>query len=173
MNRNLSEEVEQLLAAGEKTLFLPELDASQVKFGRDEIERFLPHRDPFLFLDEILFLDLEAGSIAARFDLARGKNVLSGHFPNNPVWPGVLMIEAVAQSGGFLSNYQDGLTDGPGVMTSVLRAKFIHPVKPGADLQIVSHVIETGLLREVVGQLIQNGKICAIAAVQIISLAED
>jgi len=173
MRQNLSDEVEQLLRDGGKTLFLPELDGSHSVFGRDEIERFLPHRDLFLFLDEILWLDLEAGLIAARYDLARGKVILSGHFPNNPVWPGVLMVEAVAQSGGFFYNYQAGLAGGPGVMTSILGARFIHPVTPGADLQIVSRVIQTGLLTEAVGQCLQNGKICAVAAVNLISLKED
>src|SRR5919199_46298 len=67
-------------------------------FGRDEIEAIIPHRDPFLFLDEVL--ELEPGRrVVARKQVRADEWFFRGHFPDRPIMPGVIMVEALAQAG--------------------------------------------------------------------------
>ena len=67
-------------------------------FGRDVIERLIPHRPPFLLVDEIL--ELEPGKrVVGRREIRADDWWFPGHFPDRPVMPGVLTIEAIAQAG--------------------------------------------------------------------------
>jgi 3-hydroxyacyl-[acyl-carrier-protein] dehydratase len=173
MTWSVPEEAVEVLNTAKRNSLLPNLDCMTPQFGRSEIERILPHRDPFLFLDDILHMDEETGLMAGRYDLEKGRFILSGHFPGDPMWPGIFQVEAMAQLGGFLHNYKHRDAGAVGVLTDVLAAQFLLPIKPGADMQVVVKVIDYGLMKLVVGQCLQHGKICSVGALKFYSLSED
>ena len=71
---------------------------SRAPFGREGIEAIIPHRDPFLFLDEVI--ELEPGvRVVARKRVRADEWFFPGHFPERPIMPGVIMVEALAQAG--------------------------------------------------------------------------
>jgi 3-hydroxyacyl-[acyl-carrier-protein] dehydratase len=95
-----------------------------------QIAKILPHRFPFLLVDRILDVDLEKGIIIGQKNLTFNESFFQGHFPDAPIMPGVLMIEALAQVGGILIHMK-GYQDKIAVLLTVNNAKFRNPVKPG------------------------------------------
>src|SRR5271154_4726377 len=72
-----------------------------------EILKILPHRYPFLLVDKILEVDLERGYIKGQKNLTINEAFFQGHFPDAPIMPGVLILEALAQTGGVLVHLKD------------------------------------------------------------------
>jgi 3-hydroxyacyl-[acyl-carrier-protein] dehydratase len=100
----------------------------------NEIEALLPHRAPFLFVDEILAADAE--TITARRVFGEGEFFFKGHFPQYPVVPGVILVEAMAQSGGAGLRKLGMLGDDAlFFLASVDRVKFRRQVRPGDELR--------------------------------------
>src|SRR2546430_14508378 len=80
---------------------------AQTTLGREEIEAILPHREPFLLIDEVV--ELEPGErVVARKRVRPDEWYLAGHFPGRPVMPGVLIVEAMAQTGAVAGLSQGG-----------------------------------------------------------------
>lgn len=107
----------------------PSLEKSQ-KFDIKQILKILPHRYPFLLVDAILELDLEKGYVLGQKNVTFNEMFFQGHFPEAPIMPGVLILEALAQAGGVLVHLK-AQSDKIAVLLSVNQAKFRHPVKPG------------------------------------------
>lgn len=103
-----------------------------------DICKVLPHRYPFLLIDRIIRCDLEKGEVEAIKNLTINEAFFQGHFPGAPIMPGVLILEALAQTGGVLV-YQRANPDVPkiAVLLSINNAKFRSPAKPGDQLRLV------------------------------------
>lgn len=99
------------------------------------ITEILPHRYPFLLVDKILEIDLEKPSILGQKNVTMNEFFFQGHFPGAPIMPGVLILEALAQTGGILI-YEKGYTDKIALFLSLYNAKFRRPVKPGDVLML-------------------------------------
>ena len=100
-------------------------------------EEILPHRPPFLFVDEIV--SLEAQRIRARKKIDPGAEVFKGHFPAFPLMPGVLVCEALAQTGALLVAHLEGGAIPAGkvpVLTRMNNVRFKHMVRPGDTLEL-------------------------------------
>lgn len=97
------------------------------------VRRILPQRAPFLLVDRVL--ELKPQEIKAVKNVTATEPVLTGHFPEEPIFPGVLLLEGLAQTAGLLLA-QEGLRLGErmGYLASVARARFRRPVRPGDQL---------------------------------------
>ena len=97
----------------------------------------LPHRYPFLLVDRVLDIDLQAKTIRAIKNVTVNEPCFTGHFPNRPVFPGVLMLEALAQTSALLSMIPEGDELAPDVVyyfVGIDNARFKRPVEPGDQL---------------------------------------
>ncbi|MDH3336387.1 MAG: 3-hydroxyacyl-ACP dehydratase FabZ [Gammaproteobacteria bacterium] len=104
------------------------------------IKELLPHREPFLMLDKVISCTPHE-SVTAIKNVTANEPHFAGHFPGNPVLPGVLIIEAMAQAGGVLSHISNGdLNPRPlYFLARVEDARFRRPVVPGEQLRIQVH----------------------------------
>lgn len=100
-----------------------------------EISRILPHRYPFLLVDKIIHLNLEENVIIGQKNVTCNEQFFQGHFPGVPIMPGVLILEALAQTGGILV-HQKGHNQKIAVLLNINNAKFRKPVVPGDVLYL-------------------------------------
>ncbi|MBI45602.1 MAG: UDP-3-O-[3-hydroxymyristoyl] N-acetylglucosamine deacetylase [Candidatus Marinimicrobia bacterium] len=113
-----------------------------VKYDRIEIEKIIPHRDPFLLIDQIV--DFREGEYVHAIKYVDEKeSYFQGHFPGNPVLPGVLIIECMAQASCFLSLSTVDKPDQKLMLLSVIRsAKFFKKVIPGDILSLEVNLLK-------------------------------
>ena len=108
-----------------------------------EVLKYLPHREPFLFIDEVIEIDL-GNSIHAIKKVLPEEGYLRGHFPGNPIMPGVIIIEALAQASGILGFKTMDKTPQEGslyVFAGVDNVRFRKRVRPGDTLHLFSKVV--------------------------------
>jgi 3-hydroxyacyl-[acyl-carrier-protein] dehydratase len=101
-----------------------------------DIFRILPHRFPFLLIDRVIEIRRKQRIVAIK-NVTINEPFFAGHFPNLPIMPGVLIVEAIAQAGGalLLTEVEDR-SDKLIMFTGIERAKFRRPVVPGDQLRI-------------------------------------
>jgi 3-hydroxyacyl-[acyl-carrier-protein] dehydratase len=106
-----------------------------------EIMSILPHRYPLLLIDRVLEMERKTRIVALK-NVTVNEPHFAGHFPDYPIMPGVLMVEAIAQAGGalLLTEYPDR-ADKLMVFTGIDSAKFRRPVVPGDQLRIEVSVV--------------------------------
>lgn len=125
-----------------------------MKLNRQQVLNFIPHRNPFLFVDEVESIQLPVGvanptdikqlvggEVVARFHVSPDMEILKGHFPGNPILPGVVQTEMMAQTSIFITHPLFTHPDKVKLEVALLgvdRAKYRKPVRPGMDLRIFS-----------------------------------
>ena len=128
-----------------------------------EIQKFLPHRYPFLLVDRII--EIEPGIKATGIkNVTFNEGFFQGHFPGQPIMPGVLIIEAMAQVAGLLA-FCSGKNVGKTVyFMSIEKAKFRKPVVPGDQLRLEINVLhQRGNVWKFSGNAIVEEKVAAEA----------
>jgi 3-hydroxyacyl-[acyl-carrier-protein] dehydratase len=128
-----------------------------------EIQKFLPHRYPFLMVDRIL--EINPGNKATGIkNITINEEFFRGHFPGQPIMPGVLIIEALAQVAGVLA-FHSGATPGKSVFfMSIEKAKFRRPVIPGDQLKLEATILQhRGNVWKFIGNALVEEKIVAEA----------
>ncbi|MFL2699213.1 MAG: 3-hydroxyacyl-ACP dehydratase FabZ [Gammaproteobacteria bacterium] len=114
-----------------------------MKIEREDISKYLPHRDPFLFIDEVIALK-KGEEIHAIKHIQEDEYFLKGHFPNNPIFPGVIIVEALGQASGILGFVTMNKTPDEGsiyVLAGVDKVRFRKRVRPGDILNLHSKII--------------------------------
>ncbi|MGZ4836790.1 MAG: 3-hydroxyacyl-ACP dehydratase FabZ [Terriglobales bacterium] len=142
--------------------------APTAKLGMDlaEIFKILPHRYPFLLIDRVIELERMKRIVALK-NVTITEPFFQGHFPDKPIMPGVLIVEAIAQAGGLLL-----LTEVPNrdellmVFTGIEKARFRRPVVPGDQLRIEVEVRAWRVTAaRLEGKAYVDGKVAAQATV--------
>jgi len=121
--------------------------------GKEEIEKILPHRDPFLLIDEVV--ELEPGRRAVARKTVRAEEwYLAGHFPDRPIMPGVLMVEGLAQTGAVVVLSLEENRGKMALFAGIDDVRFKRIVEPG---DVLEYVCEIETVRGPVGR----GKVTA------------
>ena len=114
---------------------MAEPSGRSVVLSAKDIEKILPHRYPFLLVDRIIYINLEENEIIGLKNVTVNEPFFQGHFPGAPIMPGVLLLEALAQTGGVLV-HQKGYDKKIAVLLNITSAKFRRPVVPGDVLHL-------------------------------------
>jgi 3-hydroxyacyl-[acyl-carrier-protein] dehydratase len=142
---------------------------------RSEIETLIPHRPPFLWIDRVEELDPGVRCVAVKF-VDPANPIFAGHFPAKAILPGVLLIEAVAQTAGVMMGSvapqaADKSREGVALLAAVNRFKFLKPVTPGQELRVetkklteVGQLVYIGGTVWVRGEMVANGELSVVTA---------
>jgi len=123
-------------------------------FNIEEIQKILPQRFPFLMIDRVVELEPQKKVVAIK-NVSFNESYFSGHFPGKPVMPGVLIIEAMAQSSIMLF-YSDKQEDKKrSYYLGAVKVKFLNPVFPGDQLKITIEAIKI-----ISNAALVNAKVC-------------
>ena len=126
--------------------------------NRDQIKEFLPHREPMLLLEEVV---VEDGRAIGKYTVRGDEFFLQGHFPGNPIVPGVIQCEMIAQTAVALLPDCKGKTP---LYTGLNNVKFKNPLLPGdTAVMTVELTARKGVFCFAKGKLEANGKLCTSA----------
>lgn len=140
---------------------------------RSEIETMIPHRAPFLWIDRVEELEPGVRCVAVKF-VDPTNPIFAGHFPAKPILPGVLLIEAVAQTAGVMLGSaapQAAAEAGAAValLGAVNRFKFLKPVTPGQELRIeTKKMTEAGRMAYIGGTVWVDGEMVATGELSVV-----
>lgn len=136
--------------------------------NQEQIKSSIPHRDPFLLVDEVHVLEEGKKYLGLRH-VKKEEYFFKGHFPKNPVMPGVLVIESMSQAfGGAMMSRVVGKEAGIPLFLSIEEAKFRGIVRPGDTLKMPLEILRLGKISKIYAEAYVNNKLCAQAILNFI-----
>ena len=153
-------------------------DGEDLDLDRRQIERLVPHRGRFLLLDRVSTLDREAGTLTGTRRLAANDRVFADHFPADPIYPGVLLLECAGQLGLCLVRLlrYAAIAEIPPSTSDSVRALRVHhavflsPARPDDLLEVQAEVIwDDGLVAVCAGQISCNRKVVGFAVLEVLA----
>lgn len=144
-------------------LTLPVLET----LSQEQIKSNIPHRDPFLLVDEVRVLEHGRKYLGIR-RVRADEYYFQGHFPNHPVMPGVLVVESMSQA--FGGAIMSAISKGKGIplFLSIDEAKFRGMVRPCDTLEMPIEVLRLGKISKIYAEAYVNGKLCTQATLNFI-----
>ena len=175
--------VEKIIRAGRKRpLFQPQAETTrEVSLGVSEVERMLPHRDPMRLVDGISLVDFEQGCVRGFVQISEDDPVFAGHFPGDPVYPGVLLLEAIGQLGICLQHLlatrraevDERDTPRRVRLLKVTHAMFQGAVRPGERVDLIAKSLEeSDYVSSCAGQVVVGDDVRALAVYEVFNLEE-
>ena len=136
--------------------------------NKEQIKKSIPHRDPFLLVDEVRVIEDGKKYVGIRH-VSADEYYFKGHFPGSPVMPGVLVVESMSQAfGGAMMSRVVGEQAGIPLFLSIEEAKFRGIVRPGDTLEMPLEVLRLGKISKIYAEAYVNGKLCAQATLNFI-----
>jgi 3-hydroxymyristoyl/3-hydroxydecanoyl-(acyl carrier protein) dehydratase len=166
MKSLLTKEQEDYFFYVKKNVLHPEEGGISVDLGLTEIEKVLPQRKPLLLIDHVSCMNMKDQTITAEYQVEENKDGFSGHFPNYPIWPGVLQVEAIGQAGFFLYMKQMPEQVDRLFLYHIAQAQFLQPINPPGKVIIHARSFNEDPLFIIVGQCIYNNQICSAVALK-------
>jgi len=138
--------------------------------NQEDVKKIIPHRDPFLFIDEMLELEPGIRGVAKKY-VTGEEYFFKGHFPGNPVMPGVLIVEACAQVGAVVALSLEQFKGLTPLFAGIDNVKFKKMVKPGDTLILeceIKRVIRTAGIGEIKATV--NGEIACFGTIKFVAV---
>ena len=141
-----------------------------------KISEYLPHRFPFLFIDKVQSISNE--KIIALKNVSFNEYYFTGHFPQEPIMPGVIIVEALAQACGILAFKANNKKpeDGYSIyLSGVDKARFRHPVRPGDVLVLRSNIVahKKSLWRFHCEAHVKDNLVCSLVLTSVVRKQDD
>lgn len=126
-----------------------------------DIQKIIPHRFPFLLVDRIIEIEPMKRAIGIK-NVSYNEQFFQGHFPGEPIMPGVLIVEAMAQVGGVAMLYAEEHRGKIAYFAGIDKVKFRRPVVPGDQLKMVAEIIKVrGNIGRIFAQSFVDGELVA------------